>query len=312
MLTGDTRRGELSAVGGFGGYLGHSGALLDFFSGNQILSESAVTTGSIGMGENGYTPSGLAWGVGIEGLGVLLLITAVASVTQFGMRRMKIFGAMMAVFGIVMLFIGVSMYSGVTPMMAGTAPSGPGMLAVGALMVLNGAAMGRPRTIMAPLPATGHVMRNALAIAGIAIVLTAIVFGFSSSHGPSFGGMGTTSGTTSTIISANGLARVTASAVSCSGSGTTEQCRMTLTNAGNVGTATTGAASLYYSGAEVMGTTYNTSNGCTVLSGSLDPRNSENVSCTFTVSAPASSGTQLSGTVALGDGTSVSFSATAS
>ena len=140
-------RSRLRSVGLFGVFLGLAGALLDFYSGYQILSQSAMTSGGGGMVENGFTPSGLVWGVGISVLGAVLLVTATASATSVGMHRMKTFGAIMTLFGILMLFIGVSMYSGVTPMMAGAALSGVGMLAVGALMIVNGAAMTRPRSL---------------------------------------------------------------------------------------------------------------------------------------------------------------------
>jgi hypothetical protein len=86
---------------------------------------------------------------------------------------------------------------------------------------------------------------------------------------------------------------------------------MTLTNSGSAGAAITGAGTLYYNGAGGMGMNdVTTSTGCTVLTGGLGPGQSEQVSCTFTVAQSASSGTQLAGTVALRDGTSVLFSGT--
>jgi hypothetical protein len=137
----------LSAVGLLGVLLAIAGALLDFYSGYQILRQSAMTTN--GMGDIVTpAPSVLAWGAGITALGVVLLVTAFAMGTSIRMRRMKASGALMASYGIVMLFIGVSMYWGLTPMMQETALSGAGMLVVGALMIFNGALMWRPRTVM--------------------------------------------------------------------------------------------------------------------------------------------------------------------
>lgn len=142
---------RLGSAGLFGVFLGLAGALLDFYSGYQILTASAMMTNEMGMTVTQYTPSGLAWGVGLSALGVMLLVTAIATVTSLGMRHMKSIGALMILYGVIMLVIGVSMYSEVAPMMGGAALSGPGMLVVGALMVVNGAVMRRPpRMTMGP------------------------------------------------------------------------------------------------------------------------------------------------------------------
>lgn len=139
---------SLSRVGLFGVFLAVAGSLLDFYSGYEILTQSAMATNDMGMVVTRYTTSGLAWGVGIIILGVALIVTAPAAVSSFGMHSMKIFGTLMTSYGIIMLFIGISMYRGVTPMMQGIAVSGLGMIVVGALMVFNGAVMWRSRTIM--------------------------------------------------------------------------------------------------------------------------------------------------------------------
>ena len=307
MRGGFLSRGRLGSVGLFGVFLGLAGAILDFYSGYQILSQPVIP-GGIGMGQNAYT---LGWGIGILALGAVLLVTAAASATSSGVHRMKTFGATMALYGIVMLFIGVSMYSGASPMMAGTALSGLGMLAVGALMVVNGAVMSRPRAVMASAQMTGHAARNAsVAIAAIIIVAAGLVVALSI-YSPAHGGIQSTS-TTSTTDSSTGSMQVLASAASCSGSGGTEQCKLTLTNSGNTGAAITGAGTLHYSGAGAMGMNdVTTTTGCRVLTGGLGPGQSERVSCTFNVAVSASSGTQFSGTVALRDGTSVPFSGAA-
>lgn len=136
-----------NGVGLLGILLAIGGALLDFYSGYQILAQSA-TTNDPGMMVTQYSPSVLAWGVGITVLGGVLLVTALAAGISFRVRRMNASAALMALYGIVMLFIGVSMYSGITPMGQGTVLSAPGMLVVGALMIFNGASMRRPRTTM--------------------------------------------------------------------------------------------------------------------------------------------------------------------
>ena len=289
-----------------------AGSLLDFYSGYQILAQS--TTNEMGMVVMQYTSSGLLWGVGVIVLGAALVITAFAEVSSFGMRRMGTFGTLMVAYGIIMLFVGVSMFRGVTPMMQGITLSGLGMLAVGPLMVFNGVIMWRSRSLLqlASQPMSGNGLRNvSLVIVGVVIVIAvAFVTGPSLIQGPT-STSGT--GTTSTRASANGSVHVAASAANCSGSGSTEQCRMMLANSGTAGTAITGAGTLTYSGAGAMGTdSVSTQTGCTALTGSLGPGQSEQVSCAFTVAGLSSSGSQMTGTVTLSNGDSVSFTGVAS
>ena len=136
--------GSMGSVGAFGAILGFAGALLDFYSGYLLLAGSNMRTTEMGMVTQGGGP-GVAWGIGISALGIVLAATAVASILRLGAGRMADFGALMVVYGIVMLFIGASMYAGVTSMTQGAPFPALGMLVVGALMVANGAAMRRPR-----------------------------------------------------------------------------------------------------------------------------------------------------------------------
>jgi hypothetical protein len=311
MQTGMGPR-NLSGVGLFGVFLAVAGSILDFYSGYQILAQSA--TNEMGTVVMQYTSSGLVWGVGIIILGAVLVITAPAVVSSFGMRRMRTIGTLMVAYGIIMLFVGISMYRGITPMMQGITLSGLGMLVIGPLMVFNGAIMWRPRSIhsMASQSKGGHALRNAsFVIAGIVIVIAAVfVANPSLIQGPT-----TTLGTntTSTRASTSGSVQVASSAANCSGSGSTVQCRMMLTNSGTTGAGITGAGTLSYNGAGGMGTnTVTTQTGCTVLTGSLGPGKTEQVNCLYTVNELAASGTQLSGTVALSDGDSVTFASTVS
>ncbi|HZW84855.1 MAG TPA: hypothetical protein VFE91_03000 [Nitrososphaerales archaeon] len=285
--------------------LGLAGALLDFYSGYLILTQSGMG------GMLGGTVTGLAWGVGISVLGVMLLVTAVASTMPVGRQRMKAFGGMMLLYGFVMLLIGASMYSGVTPMMTGATTSGVGMLAVGALMIANGAMMSRSRAMMASVPGTGLGMKTVyLTIVGILIVGAGLVGVLSVGIGS---GTGMQSTTTSTNASSTSSAQVLASAESCSGSGANEMCTMTLTNSGSSTATISGAGTLTYNGAGAMGVnSVSTTSGCAVVSGSLAPGQSAQVRCTFTVNQLARSGIPFSGTVALGDGSSAQFTGTAS
>lgn len=289
----------------FGVFLGLAGALLDFYSGYLFLTPSVMG------GPIGGTAANLAWGVGVSVLGVVLLVTAVASARPLGRLRMKTFGEMMALLGIMMLLIGASMYFGATPMMTGATLSGIGMLAVGTLMLANGSLMSRSRAMMSMESGTVPPMKTIyLTILGVLIVGAGLV-GVLSLVGSAGTGTVSTS-TTSSNTSAAGSFQVSTSAASCSWSGTYELCTVTLTNTGSTGTAITGAGTLSYNGAGAMGMNdVSTSNGCTVLSGSLGQGQSEQVRCAFTVNRPASSGMLFSGNVDLVDGGSVPFSGAA-
>jgi hypothetical protein len=139
MQTGSN--GSRSATWVAGVLLGFAGALLDFYSGYLILAQSQMVNG-MGMVE-GYTSTGLAWGIGVILLGVVLAVTSIALTLPSQMNRMDDFGTLMVVYGLAMLFIGGSMYLGLTSMMTGVFSPGLAMLAVGVLMIANGALMRR-------------------------------------------------------------------------------------------------------------------------------------------------------------------------
>ncbi|MFI5421794.1 MAG: hypothetical protein ACHQ1H_12565 [Nitrososphaerales archaeon] len=123
--------------------LSAAGALLDFFAGYLILSQSTITTMEMGVTMSHYNSNALVWGVGISLLGVILVVTEIVSLTSIGMGRMNIFGFLMMGYGVLMLFIGTAMYSGVAPMMNYSVESSAGMFVAGALMLVNGGLMVR-------------------------------------------------------------------------------------------------------------------------------------------------------------------------
>lgn len=129
-------------AGLFGIAIGIVGAILDFYSGYQINAQSMSTASDMATGS---VSPGLAWGVGIIALGVVLLVTSVGSAVLPNAVKMKDLGALMIVYGLTMLFIGASMYSGLAPMMNGALFPAIGMLVVGALMIANGAFMRRSK-----------------------------------------------------------------------------------------------------------------------------------------------------------------------
>jgi hypothetical protein len=119
------------------------GAALDFYSSYRILSYPT-------MGMMEPSQSATVWGVGLASLGVVLLVTASAGVSSFGVGRMALLGALMAIYGVLMFFLGAAMDLGVSPGMQTAMLAGVGMLAVGVLMVVNGYMMLRQRRVPRP------------------------------------------------------------------------------------------------------------------------------------------------------------------
>ena len=138
----------MNAITVSGIILSAAGAVLDFFAGYLLFSQSNTTTMVMGVTMSHYNSDGLVWGVGISLLGVVLVLTEIVSLSSAGMGRMKIFGFLMMGYGVVMLVIGTAMYSGITPMMNYSALSSAGMYAAGALMMVNGALMLRNTSAM--------------------------------------------------------------------------------------------------------------------------------------------------------------------
>jgi hypothetical protein len=125
--------------------LAFAGAALDFFSSYQFVIQSRMTQNDMGVIMVEYDASSLEWGVGLSALGALLLGTALLNFTGLGMRKMHLFGILMATYGVIMLFIGFSMYSGIAPIMTERFLSSIGMFIVGFLMLGNGVGMTRSR-----------------------------------------------------------------------------------------------------------------------------------------------------------------------
>lgn len=119
--------------------LGFAGAALDFYSGYLILVQSQMVN-EMGM-IAGYTSAGLAWGIGVISLGIVLAVTSLTYTLPGRMNSMGDFGVLMIVYGFAMLFIGGSMYLGLTAMMTGAIFPASAMLALGILMIANGALM---------------------------------------------------------------------------------------------------------------------------------------------------------------------------
>jgi hypothetical protein len=119
--------------------LGMAGATADFSSGYLILSQGMMTANDMGTIITAINWYAVAWGAGLYVLSGLLVVSALASTSELGDRRMNDFALVMIVYGALMFGIGSLMYFGRTPMMQGSSLSGVAMFAVGALMVVNGA-----------------------------------------------------------------------------------------------------------------------------------------------------------------------------
>jgi hypothetical protein len=96
----------------------------------------------------GMMPSPGVWGgLLLLAMGVVVLVTTLLMLGDWGMRFPAIFRVLMVVYGIAMLIIGVAMVAQVFPMTSGFLLSGGMMVIVGAAMLVSAAsrkiAMGR-------------------------------------------------------------------------------------------------------------------------------------------------------------------------
>jgi len=97
-------------------------------------------------------------------------------------------------------------------------------------------------------------------------------------------------------------AQVSAGTVTCSG--TPEVCLVPLQNTGSGNTAITGVCNLAFAGGPYVGT-------AVMTSGSLGAGSSGVVSCTASGTSHAAAGTEITGSISLGNGAYVLFAGTA-
>jgi len=100
--------------------------------------------------------------------------------------------------------------------------------------------------------------------------------------------------TSTAVVSASGSSSCT---------GTPESCTLFLTNTGTSSVALTGTCRLNFGGSSYLGT-------ASLVSGNLNAGNSATVSCVSSASH-ATSGSQITGSVAIGNGAQILFAATA-
>jgi len=138
---------------------------------------------------------------------------------------------------------------------------------------------GRNRKGISPVLAT-------VVLVAITLVAATAIAGFI------FGLMGTFTST----------AQVAAGPSSCSG--TPEVCTISLQNTGSANVGITGVCNVRFGGNNFLST-------AAILSGNLNAGNTASIGCTTPGSAHATSGTQIVGSVSLGNGAYVQFVATA-
>ncbi|HEV2138965.1 MAG TPA: archaellin/type IV pilin N-terminal domain-containing protein [Nitrososphaerales archaeon] len=138
---------------------------------------------------------------------------------------------------------------------------------------------GRNRKGISPVLAT-------VVLVAVALVATTAIAGFI------FGLFGTFTST----------AQVAAGTSSCSG--TPEVCTISLQNIGSANVGITGVCNVKFGGNNYLST-------AVILSGNLNAGNTASIGCTTPGSAHAASGTQIVGSVSIGNGAYVQFVATA-
>ena len=85
-----------------------------------------------------------AWAaLGLLGLGIVVLVTAVSLAIAPMDRPRTAYGRLMLAYGVLMLILGVVMLAGLGPMMSDSLLSGSAMVVVGFAMLYSGATMTR-------------------------------------------------------------------------------------------------------------------------------------------------------------------------
>ena len=140
-----------------------------------------------------------------------------------------------------------------------------------------------------------HERRRAISPVLATVILIAItLIAATAVSGFFFGLLGTFS--SSAVVSAS-------SGVSCSG--TPEQCTLILTNSGTSSTTATGVCKMTFEGSSYVGT-------ASLVSGSLAAGNKATLNCVSnTAGSHAASGSEITGSVTVGNGAEVLFSARA-
>ena len=114
--------------------VGLIGGLLDFASATTM----AINGGGSAM-VNGYVVSGYGWAAVLALIGVLVVATAILSVTATGVRHLKTFSVLMALLGLIMAIMGTVASSGL--LTGSSLIFGYGMVVVGLLMAINSVMM---------------------------------------------------------------------------------------------------------------------------------------------------------------------------
>ena len=144
-----------------------AGAISDFVSASLILAPTMTSSAGSMIVIYSYNTQELAWITSLFVLGGLILATGALGVSNFGMKKMRAIGSLMALFGAIMIGYGLFMTEGMSPPIMGFTDRfalGGAMLLIGALMILNGYWMTRrnqaPRVTMVPKDNTSKIKQS--------------------------------------------------------------------------------------------------------------------------------------------------------
>ena len=127
--------------------LGVMGLLLSAIGAVICFTTATLTVQTTSTGMMQQYTSGLWMAISMYALGAALLVTGILGVTAIGMRRMKVFGALMTLYGILMLLSGWIMSSEPSLMVQGVAIWSIGMFIVGVSMIGEGVLMVKTKTM---------------------------------------------------------------------------------------------------------------------------------------------------------------------
>lgn len=119
--------------------IGIAGGLVDLVSGSVLLADASSRGSLMGM----MGPSSSTWGgLFLLALGIVVLVTTLLMMGEWGRRAPATFRLLMFVYGIAMLSVGASMIAQLFSMTSGSLLSGAVMIVVGAAMLVSAASMG--------------------------------------------------------------------------------------------------------------------------------------------------------------------------
>lgn len=119
--------------------IGIAGGLVDLVSGSVLLADASSRGSLMEM----MGPSSSTWGgLFLLALGIVVLVTTLLMMGEWGRRVPAAFRLLMFVYGIAMLGVGASMIAQLFSMTSGSLLSGAAMIVIGAAMIVSASSMG--------------------------------------------------------------------------------------------------------------------------------------------------------------------------